>query len=263
MVNFHVHSASSDDCQYSMEAMLESAIDAGIKHICFTDHYDVNFPTTPEYNIETAIHTFNKLHKIFSHKIYLYLGIELGQPSENHEESLRLISNENIDYVLGALHNLPDGEDFYFMDYANVELDEMFNAYFDELINLCETYDIDTLAHICYPIRYLKRNRCQYDLNRYANKIEQLLKLLIKKEIALEINTSGIKTALKDTLPPRSILEKYYNLGGRLITIGTDAHRPVNIATGLAESYQIAKEIGFKQIVIFKKRQKIFINLDI
>jgi len=104
-------------------------------------------------------------------------------------------------------------------------------------------------------MRYLRHHGFEYDLTHYDDKINELLKLIIKKGISVEINTSDLLKEKGDTMPPRDVLERYYNMGGRLITFGSDAHRPERIANGIKEAYSMAKEIGFEYSVIYNKRK--------
>ena len=98
-------------------------------------------------------------------------------------------------------------------------------------------------------------------MSRYEKQIERLFSLIIEKNIALEINTSGLRQSIGETLPGEDLLRKYYDMGGRLITMGSDAHKPEDIGKGIAEGIALAKKIGFTAVSVYKKRKPILIEI--
>ena len=174
----------------------------------------------------------------------------------------RLLSEGQYDYIIGSCHMIRGYEDFYFLDYDKNDPVKLLDVYFDELIEIAEWGKFDTLAHITYPLRYIVGDKgIKIDMSRYEKQIEKLFSVIIGKNIALEINTSGLRQNIGETLPGESLLRKYYNMGGRLITIGSDAHKPTDIGKGIEEGIALAKKIGFSAVSVYKKRKPIMINI--
>lgn len=132
----------------------------------------------------------------------------------------KILQIGGIDYVIGSLHSLKGKEDFYFWDFKKEKehIDEALTCYFKQMLEMVQWGKFDTLAHITYPIRYISGDyHIPVDLQKYSGQIDEIFRLLIEKEIALELNTSGFRQAIGDSLPPRALLERYYKMGGKIV----------------------------------------------
>ena len=135
-------------------------------------------------------------------------------------------------------------------------------SYFQQLLELVQWGKFNTLAHITYPMRYIVGvYHIPVDIPVYQKKIDEIFRLLIEKEIALELNTSGLRQSLGETLPSRELLQRYYQLGGRLLTIGSDSHNAFDIGKGVREGVALAKEIGFPAYCYYEKKIPVEIPL--
>jgi len=137
-------------------------------------------------------------------------------------------------------------------------MDEIYgflDAYFNDVLTMVDFADFDILAHLTCPLRYIVgKYKIDIELSRYADKIETILKKIIKKGIALEVNTSSL-VLTGDFMPSIEIIKKYYDLGGYLITLGSDAHIAGNASFGFVEAIETIKRIGFKNIYYYQKRK--------
>ncbi|MGN0589720.1 MAG: histidinol-phosphatase HisJ family protein [Ruminiclostridium sp.] len=264
--DLHTHTSFSFDGEYGAEEMVFRAYELGIEYYAITDHLEINEYHLPEFRypeiLREAKSVIPDLTEKYSGKIHLIKGIELGQPVHDTALAERLLAEGDYDYIIGSCHMIRGYRDFYFLDYDENDPVRLLDMYFDELIEMAEWGKFDTLAHITYPLRYIVGDKGKaIDMSRYEKQIERLFSLIIEKNIALEINTSGLRQSIGETLPGEDLLRKYYDMGGRLITMGSDAHKPEDIGKGIAEGIALAKKIGFTAVSVYKKRKPILIEI--
>lgn len=269
-VDTHSHSRHSYDAEYPVEELIESAINKGIETFAITDHMDMDwFKGVPTEHDNTAYDSFtdvSRLRKEYEGKIELLAGVEMGQPCYSLEESEKLLKRFDYDIVIGSLHNLNGWKDFSQIDYVHdiPDIYEMLHMYYSDQVEMVEWGKFDTLAHIIYPMRYLVGKFGIYvDRSKIKKDIDELLNALIEKEIALEINTSGLRQTIGTTMPDEEIVRRYYELGGRTITIGSDSHTPQDMGAGIEQGMELAKACGFNSFLMFRKRQPIELPIEL
>ncbi|MCL2634067.1 MAG: PHP domain-containing protein [Oscillospiraceae bacterium] len=233
----HVHTTLSDG-RSSPEEVLAKSRELGLSIIALTDHLDMdekNDNSDESYNTLAALKTSD-------HGIKLLIGVEIGQAHRYMAESDKWLAEHKYDFVLGSCHSVRGYRDFYYLKNTK-EPQPLLKQYFNELTELCEWGNFDSLAHITYPFRYIKG-----DYNDYMSAINNIFTIIIKKEIALEINTqAGL---------PIELLQQYYKLGGRLLTIGSDAHRIERLADGIPEAVAMAEQVGFTECAYYENRKR-------
>lgn len=121
--------------------------------------------------------------------------------------------------------------------------------------------DFDVLGHMDYVVRYGKEKEKSYFLQDYAEITDEILRSLIMQGKGIELNTAGFKYGLGFAHPHISILKRYKELGGEVITVGSDAHQPENIAYDFDRAKEVLKDSGFKYYTEFKGRKPIFIQV--
>lgn len=257
--DLHMHSSFSGDSQAPMEAMIVSAIRKGLTHICFTEHIDRDFPTDhhENFSVDTPAYlaAYNALSEKYRGQINIYFGIELGlQPylSGFYEE---YIQQYPFDYCIGSSH-LVDGRDPYYKDFFEGR-DEasVYRRYFETILeNLDAFSSMDSYGHLDYIVRYGPDQNRYYTYEKYADLLEEILKKLIDKGIALECNTSGFRYGLGHPNPCEEILTRYRQLGGELLTIGSDGHSPEHVAFAYEKLGGLLRSCGYTHYTIFEKR---------
>ena len=159
--------------------------------------------------------------------------------------------------MLGATHYVDgvilEDHECYF---PGKSADEAYTPYFDNALATVETGWFDTLAHLDLCKRYGVRYFGRLDWAPYRERIEQILSAVIARDMAIEINTSGLRQSPEDTYPCRTILELYFSLGGRLITVGSDSHKVPDVGAGIDTALQLAREVGFDSVATFSGRQR-------
>lgn len=262
----HTHSEHSFDGNDPVVMLCEQAIKLGLYSISITDHCECNeyFSNNVRKSIEASIIASGKARAGYSSKIKVYTGIELGQPTQNKLAADEVLSLCDYDFVIGSLHNLKNEQDFYFLEYNNDNVDSLLERYFKQLYELVVDDRFDSLAHMTYPLRYIFSNKVTKEIkyDTYKEMIDEVLKVLVKNKKALEINTSGLRQKIGMTLPSEGIISRFRELGGKYITIGSDAHRWGDIGSGLEEGYKLAEKCGFSYVTVFEKREPILLPIS-
>lgn len=265
LVDYHTHSHHSPDGTPTVDQMCLSALNAGISELCLTDHYDVNEgeETAFRFEPEALLYEHAESADKYRGRLKLLAGVEVGQATQNRAESSKLYSDPRFDFVIGSLHNLKDERDFYFLEYPDVETCHAYlKRYFVELLEHVNFTGFDVLGHISYPLRYMRgRAGIPIDFSSYTEQIRAIFKILIENGCGIELNTSGLRQGLGETMPPMDLIKLYKDCGGEIITVGSDAHLADHIGSGLIEGYNILKASGFEYVTVYEKREARFVKI--
>jgi histidinol-phosphatase (PHP family) len=252
--DYHMHTKRSFDGDMDIKELCRKAISEGLIEIAITDHCDCN--EEPHlYDLEACYEDFILARELYSDDINIRFGIELGQATQSKKYAFKLLKEGKFDFVLGSLHNLNGVEDFFYMDYEKYNIDALLKDYFIEMEEMVEQIDFDVLGHLDYPAKYLINQNISFDLMDYKEQIAEILKLIIKKGKGIEVNTSGYRSKMERTLPDFDILKLYKDLGGEIITIGSDAHHLHHIGFGIEEGLELIISAGFHYLSIFEGRK--------
>lgn len=262
LADFHVHSDNSPDGSNSVIELCESAIKKDFSYIALTDHCEIDSFYKDRYNIgyRQSFFEAKKAASIFEMQVTVFAGVELGQATSDiaTAESVLLLP---YDVVLGSIHALPGMQDFCYLDYENVDVKKLFTDYLKEILKLVNWGKFDSLSHLTYPLRYINgEHGYNLDTKEFGDEIEKILRGLIKRGLALEVNTSGLRQPINSTMPDLFCLELYRSLGGELITLGSDAHRSDDLGAGIKETIKLLQKAGFSKYCIYKARKPQFIE---
>ncbi|MBQ7647388.1 MAG: histidinol-phosphatase HisJ family protein [Clostridia bacterium] len=272
--DLHTHTRYSEDVPFdegaSVDMLCASAVKSGIGEIAVTDHYEINhivdkLDDAPD--MESILKEVTEAKEKYQGKLGVLFGIELGQGNHKLSESAELLKKYPFEFVIGSVHEIRNECDFYRIDYASHDetwLKDLFYRYADERAETALKCDFYTLAHITYPLRYYLRSGTLSILdieNKGREYFEPTLKNVISRGKALEVNTSGFRQDLKTTLPYDDLIVFYKELGGELVTVGSDAHRAAHVGSEIARTYSHLKDLGFKYITRFKERKQFFEKL--
>ena len=276
LADYHVHSEFSDDSKTPMEMQIEKAIELGLDEICFTDHVDYGIKddwsvdkirrldfqgetnSIDNCDILCNVHYpeyFLKLYrmkKTYDGRIKVKNGLEFGIQHHTIDSYLDILNRygDQIDFILLSIHQVNDLE-FWTQEFQTGKTqDEYNNAYYDEMLKVVKDFNgYDILSHVDLISRYDKQGI--YPFEKIKDKLIEIFKIVIANSKGIEINTSSWHYKLQDTTPSRNILKLYYDLGGKIITIGSDAHKPEFIGDHFNDAVKILKDIGFKQYYTF------------
>lgn len=255
----HMHSDFSSDSDSPMESMVRASVEKKLKYICFTDHMDYDFPKQYPLNFEFDPDLYETevkcLQDKYKDKIRILYGVEAGMRPYLSDRFHNLISAHPYDFVLCSTHLVMDLDPYYEEIWNMCPAEEVIlKGYEDILSNIQVFNDFDAYAHLDYVVRYCPLPKEDLSLRPYMDIIEAILSSLIKKDKALEVNTAGFKYGLSHPHPREEILSLYKELGGSLITIGSDAHRPEHIAYDFVRTEKLLKTLGFKEYAIYRNR---------
>jgi len=270
--DMHVHTDHSHDAFYSMEKMIQGGIDNGVHVIAIADHCDITrCENNPDWDIYTHIKEscdeVDQLNSKFGEQCLILKSVELGDGIWYPEQSGKVATQLPYDVIVGATHAvrceaaeaIPIKEKWYskidFLKLSEQQFDEFMRNYFDDMLTMVETQNIDIMAHIlCATCYYLYRYGIYKDVRPYEKQITKILEAIIRKGIAMEMNNQLFEQ--KDgEYPYYWIVEKYYELGGYLITLSTDAHDPKSVGKNYENRIRMLKQTGFTHMLYYKDRK--------
>lgn len=268
IMNLHTHTHNSPDAQQTVSERVKAANQLGLRYMAITDHVEINrYYLAAYYGAEENSEFFYDGGGVFARSaaetvaaqaeaapLKLLCGAEVGQIPQDIEKSMLIYQDPRVDLVIGSVHELPDKPDFYFLDYTKENIPALISAYFEEVLRLAQTDCWDILGHLTYGLRYLP-NRRAYDLTPHRALIDEILMTVIRKNKAIELNGSGLRKPQPYIDPDLAIIRRYYDLGGRNLTISTDAHDTNYLGFGLDLLEDMARAVGFTALTWFEKHE--------
>lgn len=276
LVDIHNHCDLSSDSAAAPEDMAKTAFELGVKHFALTDHIELDEFNDGEWDYWAAIEktrpTFERLKAEYDGRMNIYYGTEIGQAMYDLHNAEKILAEHDYDYVLGSVHRtchyehmgkIPDNE----FDRKRVMIE-----YWEDMLNLVEWGKFCALAHITFLLRFVnvdtpaglvvdKKERAQAAYDTHKAIIDEILRIIVKKDIALEVNSSGYRRGLGGPMASAPFIKRYKELGGKLITVGSDAHQPSDIAADMDKCYALLKDLGFDEICVFEKKEPKFIMI--
>ncbi len=269
MYDNHTHSQYSCDIPAGKGSTIfdicERALSLGLNGVAITDHFDIDGVRDGHFaplDHDSVFADITEAKEKYKGKLKVFHGIELGQATHMPAESTELLEKYPYDVVLGSIHAVRGIVDFHEIGYSQMERSVymgLWDQYIEEMLDTIQWGNIDILTHLTYPKRYYLRHGIT-DFPDIKNKgreyFEPVLKALIEKGITLECNSSGLRQPMGECLPNADLLSFYYELGGRDVSLGSDAHHCRDISANFAEAADMLKSIGFKYQVYFENRNK-------
>jgi len=250
------------------QEVAERGIALGMDELCFTDHIEpVGWGTTqPREPFDwPALETeFRAAQAAVGDQIRLRLGMELGDAQWDFAHTEKLIADApELDFVIGSVHCIRKSDIAFGDIFKSYSDEEVYRMTFEETLEDVKLYDdFDTLGHLDYMTRYGKTREKEYTFKKYSDIIDEILKVLIYKGKGLELNMAGLKYGLPYAHPQKDVLKRYKELGGEIITIGADGHKPEHIAYDFHKVSGILKECGFAYYTEFDKRKPYFCQVE-
>lgn len=271
--DYHVHTDFSDDSIYLMEDVIKDAIEMKMEEICFTDHVDYGIKKDwdegdieyregmPIANVDYPKY-FAEIARLKAKypQITIKQGMEFGVQVHTIDKYQKLFNQYDFDFIIMSCHQVEDKE-FWTQDFQRGKSQKEYNErYYQEVLDTVNNYkDYSVLGHLDLITRYDEAGI--YPFDNIKPMITKILKQVIKDGKGIEINTSSHRYGLKDLTPSRDILKLYHELGGKIVTIGSDSHKKEHLGAYIEETKAILKELGFEYYCTFTKMQPIYHKL--
>ena len=258
--DYHMHTSFSYDSDSAPEEMIQAAIQKGLKTICITDHHELDYIEPGwEQDLERYHEMLRDVQEKYRSQIEVLAGIEFGMQLQTGERYAELARSFPYDFILASVHVF-DGYDPYYPGYFDDKTDEegYRRAFEITLENVRNMSEYDSLGHIDYIVRYGNYKEETYSYSENADYIDEILRHLIQNGKGLEVNTAGWKSGLSFAHPRQDILKRYRELGGEIITIGSDAHSPEHLAYDFHKIKDYLEACGFKYYTEFRQRKPYF-----
>jgi histidinol-phosphatase (PHP family) len=249
----HLHTDLSPDADVPVDVYAELAVEAGVAELALTDHVDFT-PGLPAYAFASWAdreRTARAAAERWAGRVAIRFGVEITYEREREADIRAHLARHAYDFVIGSVHMHADSA------YAprNVasfvggrSLAEVVAPYFDEVMAAARSGLFDTIGHLDMVKRYIHPHVTPADLASAAELYEPILRALIEAGVSLEVNTSGLRQAPGETYPSAAVVARFREIGGRSVTVGSDAHRVPAFAYGLGAAYAAAADAGFRDV---------------
>ena len=261
MMDCHVHTSFSPDSVEPMKNMINKAISLNMERLTFTDHLE--FGEGVQLDLDGCVKEIEANKKRYEDKIEILKGVEVGYKSRMQHEIERTLDKYDFDFILCSTHELPGIEDVRGIVSKEEEQKIFYNRYFENMLKaVTEFSNYDIYGHIDYVIRYGGYDSKLFSYKNHSDVIDKILIKIIESGKGIEVNTSGMRYGLGSMHPNEDIVRRYRELGGEIITVGSDAHKAADLAADFDQAYEMLDRIGFEYIASFKDRQVEFIKIE-
>lgn len=274
-VDYHLHTNFSDDSTYPMEDVIKDAIRMGMDEICFTDHVDYGIKVDwdsgrkilyrdgePMANVDypAYVEQIERMRVKYQGRIVMKMGLEFGMQTHTIPQFETLYNRYPFDFIILSVHQVEDKE-FWTQDFQRGRTQKEYNErYYEELLRLVKGYQhYSVLGHMDLIVRYDEMG--VYPFNNIKSYAEEILKEVIRNGKGIEVNTSSYRYGLTDTTPSREILKLYKEMGGRIITLGSDSHKPEHLGACMEETKEMLRSMGFRSFCTYDKMRPVFHEL--
>lgn len=269
LCDIHSHTKVSHDSSAELSDMAKSAVSAGLQELCVTDHCDLlgldGQPVT-SFDWPAAKAHYHSAKEEIGNALSLRLGIELGSAPYAPAVARDILAQggEELDFVLGSLHNwigLESGRDLAFSNYRDNPalcrraVESTLDHTWTLVTQMADCYD--SLAHIVYPLRYIRRDGMELSIADYEDRVRAILSEVAKTGRAMEVNVYRGNDL--DSWPP--LLSWFKECGGELVTVGADAHCPEDVAKGVPQAMEMLKAAGFDCVTTYERRKPVLHKL--
>lgn len=273
--DYHLHTYYSDDSDYPMEQLVRDAIAMGLSEICITDHVDYGIKGDwtdlsetyhpeeksglPVMNVKyPAYHAeIQRMKKKYAGQIIIREGMEFSMQIHTIPRYENLIASYPFDFIILSCHQA-ENKEFWTQDFQKGKTQEEYNRkYYEEILNvICRYKNYSVLGHLDMITRYDEAGI--YPFEKVQDLVAEILRQAISDGKGIEVNTSCWRYGLSDLTPSRKILKLYQELGGTILTTGSDAHKPEHLAICIKETLKELKALGFSSICTFQNMEPVF-----
>ncbi len=255
----HLHSFLSSDCSEKQENYIDLAIEKGLTHFVTTEHLDLSCTSLgfdDIYNLVLQDELVKKYQKKYNTLTFLK-GVELGYKYSRIKDIETIVQSNDYDVIIMSIHEdeIADCTTKTFL--KNLSADQAYEKYLNLYINMLENIScFDIVGHIDFILRYIDK----VHIEKHKDKLTQTLELVIEKDKSLELNTRFLYRH-KDNSYLKYIFALYHSLGGRKLSLGSDAHTSNDYMGSFDEALALLKEVGFTELCFYQKRKEITLKI--
>lgn len=262
--DYHLHTAYSSDSEAPIDKVVEAAVDKGLNEIAITDHLDFD-PRYTFIDYDKYIVRIDELREKYAGKIDIIFGIEVGLESRWAEDINRFTARYPFEFIIGSSHTVQTLDVFFDRKqyFGNKTKTEAYTIYFEEMLkNIKSCKDFKVYGHLDYITRYGMYEDNSLSYFDYSDLIDEVLRELIDRGKGIEINTSGFRYGIENTYPQIDIIKRYKELGGEIVTTGSDSHKVSGVADHIDFAYEQLERAGFKYVTSFKNGKPKFVKFN-
>ena len=250
---------------YEMTTDVQQVLDSrqGLRELCITDHVDTihwgTLAPRDDFDWEESWRQFHEAQALWGDRITLRWGAELGEAQLSFDRADRLLAGEELDFVIGSVHL--SGKKFANMDLYYIEkgseayYDSVIDSYLDDVLALARWGRFQVLGHLTLPLRYINEHHGEHmTFRRHMDRVEEIFRAIIPQGVGIECNTNRGN----EPLPGEDILRLYRSLGGEIITLGSDAHRPEDVGCFIRQRQELLRTCGFRYFTTFERGRPLF-----
>ena len=261
MFDFHMHSNVSFDSEESAAKMVRAARERGLREICFTDHYDhgVFYEGVEEaFDLENYAAVYDGLT---DDGVLIRRGAEFGLMPDNADELSGLLSKRSFDFIIGSVHNVGEFEIYTPPFWDGKSAEQAFAEHLETTLECVRAHrDFDVLGHLTYASKCPpNKEKRLIEYSDHAEIIDSILLTLAENGKGIEINTSG-KDKLGVFLPDEKIVRRFRELGGEIVTVGSDAHDASRVGQYADEATALCRDV-FGYVCTFANGKPIYHKL--
>lgn len=268
--DYHVHTAYSDDSDYPMRNVIADAAAMGMQEICITDHVDFgvkiewfeadlpgNRGKTQNVNYPAYFAELEELRQQYAGKLAIRRGMEFGVQTHTVPRFEKLFAQYPFDFIILSCHQVEDRE-FWTQDFQRGRCQREYNErYYQELLDVVRSYkNYSVLGHLDLIKRY--DNAGQYPFEKVEDLITEILKTAIGDGKGIEVNTSTVRYGLEGWMPSWKVLKRYRELGGEILTVGSDSHAPAHLGSHIPRAMSELRDFGFRYVCTFENMTPVF-----
>ncbi len=263
--DYHVHTAFSEDSSMGMEEMCLGAVERNIVEIAVTDHLDIDYPDRDfQFDLDYAAYSaaIDHAREKYHGRLNIVKGIEIGLQPHILDECAAFLEGKDFQFVIASVHAVSgmdlSGDEYYRQKTKKAAYIE----YLEALLACIKNFKaFNVVGHVDLLRRYGSYRDKSMKHSDFGDLLDLVFEELISTGRGLEINTSGFRYKLQSTLPDLDLLKRYRELGGEILTIGSDAHTPHHLAYYFSAAYQVVKKAGFDYITRFPHGKPEFVKI--
>lgn len=262
--DYHVHTCFSGDSDTPVKSVLDKAVSLSLPEICLTDHIDFYYPQQPDlflFDVDEYFSVLSKQKEAYAPYLPVKIGVELGLQPHLAAHHKNFVTSYPFDFIIGSSHIVDRADPYYPEFWEGKTPKKVIRRYFESILaNIKAFSDFDVYGHIDYIARYCPDKTFEYRCNDYMDILDECLRELIQKGKGIEVNTAGFRYGAHPN-PHETILRRYKELGGEILSVGADSHTPEHLAWLFPKLPDLLKSCGFSYITVFNKRIPSFIAI--